>query len=248
MALLTPVGGRESNSFCTLAEAEASLLLYVSEDGTTLPADWDALKEPQKEYRLLLAVAALAYFPWRGKRVYCGQALPFPRDFQEDHTIVPQDIKDAQALIVYHAIHQAMKGRPDEEGTENPLEGADLRVTQVSLGGMLAVALSGDPAKAGTIIEWLVKTALFPIYLQLAKYTSQVRGGVIEDRPRRHRNDMFRGYIGYYDFWGYSSQGVYRGPPHWEHCLTTTTSTSTSTTSTTGAPTTTTTSTATTTT
>lgn len=246
MALKTAVGGRESNSFCTVAEADAALVLLGQEEGATAPADWSALSQGQKEFRLQLAAAAMSFFPWRGTRVYCGQALPFPRDCQDDVTVVPDEIKVAQAQIAYNVIHQALKSEPAMDGDENPLEGSDLRVTQVSLGGLLTVAFSGEPAKAGTILDRLVKSLQFPIYLALQKFTSQVRGGIIGNAPESARNPGLRGYRGWYDYFGYSSQGVYRGSPLGDKpCLTTTTtestSTSSTTTSTTQAPTTTTT-------
>ena len=232
MALRVAVGGRESNSFCTVEEADAAITLLQSSEGADAPADWIALSQGQKEFRLQLATAALSYFLWRGKRVYCGQALPFPRDCQEDVTVIPDEVKTAQAQIAYTVIHQALKSEPVMTGTENPLEGSNLRVTQVSLGGLLSVTFSGDPAKAGTILTRLVQSLEFPIYLALAKFTTQVRGGIVGDAPNKRKDPGLRSNAGFYDYYGYSSQGVYRGEPFGDRpCLTTTTTESTTSTS-----------------
>lgn len=174
MALKTVVGGRDTDSFCTLEESLAFISLLGID--TT---EWENQEDENKEYCLQLAAQAMEYFPWRGKRVFCGQALVFPRDCQDNVYIYPTEIKQAQAQIAFNVIFRALQAlatQPTEDGPQS-----DSRVTRVSLGGMLEVAFSSDPAKTGTFLDRLTRSLQFPIYLAVVKWTSQVRGGIVTD-------------------------------------------------------------------
>jgi hypothetical protein len=259
MALLTAVGGRESNSYIQAAEADAILTAFSEASGIPI-TDWTSLSQQQKEYRLLMAVAIMAYFPWRGRRIYCGQALQFPRDLEETRIVtnpsfdmeltgqtrisffVPDIVKEAQAQIAYNVVHKALVARPTLEAENLP---ANARVTQVALSGILTVQVSGDPAKKGSILDLVCQSLQWPTYFALMKFTSQIRGGTIEGMsPQWHyRQEWWRRMsMGYLSYWGYSSNGVYRGgyPSFWpwerDPCLTTTTTTTVSTSSTSSTP------------
>jgi len=185
MALRTAVGGRESNSFVTLEEADEIIVLLPDDPGTE-PAEgegeepdvpgtgWLGLTEAQKEFRLILAASAMDFLMWRGRRPFCGQALCFPRTCQDDIDIVPDEIKQLQVFLAYSVIDRALSARPDIEDGE---VGTD-RVTSVSLGGMLSVSFGGDATKTGTLLDRLVKSPQFPGYLLVSKFMCQVRGRV----------------------------------------------------------------------
>lgn len=169
MALRTAVGGRESNSFVTLKEGLAIL--------ATLPdspddSGFSDAETAQQELCLSLAAQAMDYLPWRGLRVFCGQALPFPRTCQDVRTVIPDEIKVCQVFIAHSVVWRALQARPEiaDGGVSTS------RVTSVSLGGMLSVSFSGDAAKAGTIMDRLTQSAQFPAYLMVNRYLSQVRG------------------------------------------------------------------------
>jgi hypothetical protein len=174
MAIKTAVGGRESNSFCNASEADD----YIALLGIDTTA-WDDQDDDQKDYCLQLAAQALDLLPWRGQRVYCGQALCFPRSFQDDMGMVPDEVKQAQAQIAFNVIFRALQSiatQPTEDGPQS-----DSRVQRVSLGGMLDVWFSSDPAKTGTLLDRLTRSLQFPIYLAIQRFTSQVRGGTVTD-------------------------------------------------------------------
>jgi hypothetical protein len=170
--LITHVGGKESNSFISLNEADA-LIEQLPDD----PTEWENLEDTQKEYRLVIAANVLGMLQLRGWKCYEGQALCFPRTSQLAGTrgTIPESVKLAQLEIAYNVVHRALNTRPDlAEGPINPS-----RVTQVSLGGLLSVAFSGDSAKAGTFLDSLVKSASFTVYARLKPWIAQIRGRVV---------------------------------------------------------------------
>jgi hypothetical protein len=174
MALELAVGGRQTESFCSAEEADAYIAL-LGMDTTS----WDALETAAKEFRLKLAAQVMDYLPWRGLRPYCGQALCFPRTCQDDVTRYPDEVKQAQAQLAFNLIHRALQALA-EQSPDDGLVSAS-RVTQVSLGGLLSVSFSGDPAKAGTLLDRITNSIQFPVYLALTRYTSQIRGGTVKD-------------------------------------------------------------------
>jgi len=167
MALKTTVGGRYSDSFVTVDEAETYLSGLYEELGS-----WDDLETGAKEYRLRLAAKIMNMLPLRGRRVYCGQALAFPRTIQQEYEIIPEEVKQIQAEISYNVVHRAMISQPGiSEG-----EVSASRVTEVSLGGLLGVKFDGKPATTGTLLEAVVRSVSFPIWMQVQPYVSQIRG------------------------------------------------------------------------
>lgn len=189
MALRTAVGGRESNSFVTVEESDAIVILFPDDPGAepveaetgppvveAVPGTgWLGKTEDQKEFRLVLAAHAMDLLMWKGRRVYCGQALCFPRTCQDNVGMNPEEIKQLQVFIAYSVIDRALAARPEIADGE---VGSD-RVTSVSLGGMLAVSFGGDVTKTGTLLDRLVKSPQFPGYLMVMRYVTQVRGRVV---------------------------------------------------------------------
>ena len=173
MSLITKIGGRESNSFVTVEEADA----IISADGWyDDPTAWDELEPKAKEYRLMLAARMMALLPWKGSKVYCGQALSFPRSVQQNY-VIPQEVKDVQCFIAYSVAHRGIESRPataDEADT-----GA--RVSSVSLGGLLAVSFAGNPVTTGSGLDKAIRSSQFPAYWTLANYLTQFRGGSVQN-------------------------------------------------------------------
>lgn len=167
MSLKTSVGGRDSDSFCSLSEANSFIAA-----GPDDHAAWNALSGADREYRLKLAAQLMDYFPWGGETVYCGQALCFPRRIRGDLICIPCEVKEVQAYLAYSVIHRGLANRPSSVTAEE----TGSRVTQVSLGGLLSVSFSGDPVTTGNILDKICRSMHFPAYLKIKKYLAQIRG------------------------------------------------------------------------
>lgn len=167
MSLKTSVGGRDSDSFITVAEADA--FIAKGPDDT---AEWSALTTAGKEYRLRLAAQAIGMLPWRGYQTYCGQNLCWPRRVDGEHLCCPCEVKEAQAFVAYSVIHRGLSNRPSSVTEE---ETGD-RVSNVSMvSGLLQIAFAGTPVKGGTLLDQIIRSAQFPVYLKLKRFLSQVR-------------------------------------------------------------------------
>lgn len=177
MSLNVKVGGVETDSFITVAEADA-YLADLPDDDTA----WNTLTVTEKELRLEMAAQLMGNLKWRGQRVYKNQGLCFPRSIQGYHATIhrhyiPEDIKKAQAFVAYSIIHRALENRPSSV-TDEELEG---RINQVSLGGLLTVSVAGSGTTSGSYLDKLVKDAQFPLYLIVKKWVIQVRGRMVRD-------------------------------------------------------------------
>jgi hypothetical protein len=173
MSLITKIGGRESTSFVKLDEA----LDIITGDG--FPDDsseWEDLEDAAQEYRLWLGANAMSFLPLKGKRVFCGQALCFPRSTQLNFHMIPQAVKETQCFVAYGVIHRGLASRPDDP-SETEL-GA--RVKSVSLGGLLSVAFDSSRLETGTGLDKIIRSSQFPAYMGLAKYLAQFRGGSVK--------------------------------------------------------------------
>jgi hypothetical protein len=172
--LFTNTGGRESNSFVTVEEADVLIAELFPDDAT----EWLALTISGKEQRLILGAKALGFFRLRGWRAYQGQALVFPRTAQDDPRIVPDVVKQAQVELAYNLIHRELVNMAKVSEGDN--EG--LRPTQISLGGVLMVSLSGKSSSAGSAVEKITRSLVFTTSLKLQKYITQVRGRTVDTR------------------------------------------------------------------
>jgi len=172
MALMTKVGGAESNSFITLAEMTTLLASLPDETDS-----WEDLEEEAQEYRLKLGAQAIGFLPLAGSRAYCSQALSFPRTSQGNVKVIPDEVKEAQAFLTYSVIHRGLAGRPSS--VVEAESGA--RVSQVSLGGLLSVSFAGTAISAGNILDKLIRSSQFPLFLGMKKFLSQIRGGSVSN-------------------------------------------------------------------
>lgn len=165
MSLIPVVGGWRSNSFITVSEATS--ILTASPVDTT---EWSAVSTPDKEQRLILAARAMATLSFRGYRVYEEQALCFPRTCQPDVTVIPTNVKEAQALIAWLVIHRGLVSlsSPNEGTSGSP-------VTSVSLGGLLSVSFATSPAPKGSSLDEAIVSEYFPVYMALVEYLTPLR-------------------------------------------------------------------------
>ena len=172
MSLIKKVGGKESNSFVTLTEADDII------EGDGFPDDageWEDLEDEAKEYRLRLGADLMSSLPLKGNRVFCGQALCFPRDHQVNVHLIPDEVKETQCFVAYAVVHRGLASRP--ETTDEPESGA--RVKSVSLGGLLSVSFDGTPATTGTSLDKVIRSSQFPAYLAMTKHLTQFRGSTV---------------------------------------------------------------------
>ena len=170
MSLIVRVGGAESNSFVTVAEADEIIPLLPDDS-----AAWEDLEEPQKEDRLRLACKLMSTLNLRGRRVYCSQALAFPRTPQNNYRIIPQEVKETQVFLSYSVVHRGLAGRGTNVSDIDP--GA--RVSQINLGGLLSVSFAGSASSKGNQLDKIIRSGQFPTYLTMTSWFAQVRGGSV---------------------------------------------------------------------
>lgn len=170
MALNTTIGSTKAKSFITVSES-TSILTAAPIDTT----EWNALSTTAKEQRLIYAAGSMAYLPWRGYRVYERQALCFPRSIQVDFSVIPDEIKEAQALIAWLVIHPALAATPSSKGESEP------RINSMSLGGAISVSFSGE--ESGSALNKMTKSPDFMVYFRLGEYLTRFRGRGSGDRP-----------------------------------------------------------------
>ena len=173
MPLHTKIGGRETNSYITIVEAD-TILTKLPEDDTT----WLELPDEDKEDRLIMAFNVMDMLPFVGNRIYVGQAASFPRDFQATYglglKVIPQIVKDAQAQIAFSVIHRALVDRPAvSEGV------GGTRVSRISLGGLLSVSFVNQSTEGASSFDVFLKTIHWPIFAKLMPYMTSMRGGVV---------------------------------------------------------------------
>ena len=142
MTLIVTVGGSESNSLCTLAEADG----YIAASRYDKTA-WDEMSDEEKENLLILAGKVMNNLAWTDHPVYRNQAMePAPRWSKEeaaeyaagDPITVPDHLKKAQAYIAYDFVHRRLC-----TGSANPADGAASDAIQrFSLFGDLTVTFA----------------------------------------------------------------------------------------------------------
>ena len=172
MALNYTIGREYSNSFVSLAEANNII-------STCLPystTEWDALVDVEKEYRLRLAAEMLGVLPFKGIQAFENQALCFPRDCQTDMMIIPQCVKNAQVDLAITVINKNLANLPDNTQLEE-----SGRISNISLGGLLKISFDGKPATMGNVLTFMSKSIYTPVFLELKRYLTSVRGGFICD-------------------------------------------------------------------
>lgn len=172
MPLNYTIGRSYSNSFVSLSEANNIASTYLPYSTT----EWDLLTNAEKEYRLILAAELLGMLPFKGIQAFENQALCFPRDCQSDMMIIPQCVKNAQVDLAITVINRNLANLPDN--TQLMESG---RVKSIALGGLLRVSFDGKPATMGNILTFISRSIYTPVFLELKRYLTQIRGGFICD-------------------------------------------------------------------
>lgn len=166
MALTVTIAGASSDSYATLAEANA----FLEELGGATDTAWDALTDTQKESYLKRAARLIDQHVFRGYKYDCstatagqapGQALAFPRHFDLDGSgdeYVPTAVKHAQIEIAVHLMtdgqtvaagsDHGIKSFTDgdlavEFADDSPGESAATRIVRQYLGNWLAGSAKG---------------------------------------------------------------------------------------------------------
>lgn len=165
MSLNTVIGGSASDSYCTIAEADAYLATtgYGSEN-------WDNLSKPAKERLLKLGCLILDSFPYIGSSAdeansdnwdadHVPQKLKFPRDEDTQpvcgSAAIPTVVKEAQTEITYlYCMADYGKGNPEEAGISKLSVKGDFTAEYVQgVGNMLSSA----GVSSRTIVLFLLK-------------------------------------------------------------------------------------------
>lgn len=178
MSLVTTVGGAQSNSFETLSNMETFLTSIFG----TLVTTWSSLTTAQKEFQAEMAADWIGYLPLRGRRAYRNQGLAFPRTCQLDSSVMPDRVKEAQALMLYEVVHRAWNIEEDslEEGAEQvgSVKSVSLGVLSVSFGDSIS---SGNP---GVLLK-IIQSGHPAIYSRLKPYIATIRGGKLRTAAER---------------------------------------------------------------
>lgn len=101
--------------------------------------------------------------------------MPFPRTVQTDITVIPQEVKDAQAEISFNVVYRTYKSQPSIDLGASTTS----QVKKLSLGGLLSIDFSNTSDASGGIMEQFTRGVNSLTWLKLVKYISQIRGGVI---------------------------------------------------------------------
>jgi hypothetical protein len=169
LTLRSTTGSKTANSWITAAEADAILTAL----GVYNLTAWNALTTAAKEFRLILAAKEMAsQFDFAGWPVYRNQALPFPRWFtEEDSIVIPDEIKIAQACIAYAIIHKRLVD------ISNPADGAteDSDISSISLFGAISISAASSPVDQvdRSALEAAIKSEHAHIYLMISDWVTQ---------------------------------------------------------------------------
>lgn len=157
--------------------------------GLTVGEYESASLDAQKEYLLMLSALLIGRLPLKGKRVYTGQALDFPRTSQSDVTEIPDAVKEAQAIIASMVILPNMQNHSQWSSDLNmPSSLRESSVSRVQVAGIMTVDMTSSSnlltqaSLQSSPVNLLLRSAdvyCLPVYLRMRPYLSQFKGGVI---------------------------------------------------------------------
>jgi hypothetical protein len=139
----------------------------------------------RKEYILEIAAQLIGLMPISGSRVYEKQGLDFPRDSQLDVTIIPDEVKEAQALLACLVVQPNLDLQPGFSNNLYIPSGAqNLAVTDVKVAGIMDVKATNSTAIDTTtitrsLLESLAGVFLLPVYTRMKPFLTQIRGGTL---------------------------------------------------------------------
>lgn len=190
MALITTVGGNDSNSYATVEESDSYLeLMYRGE----IPASWDELDEPDKENRLIIAALLMNQFSWRGEKACRDQNLSFPRWWRTDDEhdlmaddedtfinysdipdgtgpVTPAEVKYAQTELAYQVVSHILQ--------LDPLAFPEKEIKMFELGGSLGIEFFGNSSNPAMFAKAKL-TSLDVVYAYLGKWLERIGGAVV---------------------------------------------------------------------
>jgi len=169
MALNVKVGGRNSDSFITVSEADTLMGNLPDAD-----IEWNDLGTSQKEYRLKMAANLIGFLRLKGMKAYRGQRLAFPRTHQPNVKIIPDEVKEAQAFIAMSVVHRGLANRP----TSAKKKQSTNDIERLQLGGALMVTFGKGKTAPQDALSSLVQSAQFPALLGMKNHLVQIRGVV----------------------------------------------------------------------
>jgi len=195
VTLVTTVGGANSNSYITAEEA-SSILTSIGFNSVS----WLTASTAVKEYTLALAANLIGLLPLRGNRVYIDpitdryiQALDFPRDIQSDTSVIPNDVKEAQAILAATVVYDSFNNTvsrytptdPSNPSLDNLIESGAIET--ITVGGVFTVKLASGVSsvfgRKGSLADLnVIPTILgWPVYMRMKPYLTQFRGMVLGD-------------------------------------------------------------------
>jgi Putative DnaT-like ssDNA binding protein len=179
LSLITSIGGPESNSYVSLSWAETYLATLFG----TLSDEWTTLSTEMREYRLEMGAALIGWLPLRGHRVYKQQSLSFPRSCQTDVTVIPENVKNAQALLAYEVAHLAVNAETSLTDNGISQDGASVRF--IGLGALQVTLGSEITAQGGGLLLAFIRSGYPQIYLMVMPFCSSIRAHRIRTEEER---------------------------------------------------------------
>ena len=178
MSLTTHVGGAESNSFCLVTQAEDWLADVYGADLT----NWLAMPLSRRELFLMAAAEFMAYLPLRGDRSYRNQRLCFPRTCQQDPSVLPDEVWQAQAVIALDVVYRWAAS----EYSAPELGDVSGDITSFGLGGVLQVAIAGNGnSVTGGVLSRLSKPSSLMLFSLLKPYLTTVKARSVRREAER---------------------------------------------------------------
>jgi hypothetical protein len=188
MSIITTVGGADTESYVTVAEANDYLSAFYGE----MPTVWDNLDEAPKEQRLKISALLMNTYAYRGVKASYYQNLAFPRwsyetdeyewvvddpeyflnysDIENNAPIVPSEVKYAQVEIAYQVVCHLM--------TLEPLAFSEKEIKMFELGGSLSIEFFPEASRSTGISKARLSSTDI-IYAYMSKWYRTVNGGVV---------------------------------------------------------------------
>jgi len=187
MALVTTIGGSDSDSYVTVEELRVYMEAVYGDTVSTFLDKEDAAME----LRLQLAALVMNNFPYRGVKASRNQRLEFPRwwrtddeydfilddedyildysDIEENAPVIPAEVAYSQMEIAYQVVDHML-------GLE-PLAFPEREIRSFGLGGSLELEFFGKDSSASMSKASI--SSLDIIYAYLGKWYKRITGGVV---------------------------------------------------------------------
>jgi hypothetical protein len=189
MALITTVGGANSDSYVTTNEADT----YLDDLGYSI-TDWEALDDEPKEFRLKMGALLINTLPLRGAKACRSQRLEFPRWWRTDDgyptyedtyieyseiaaasyiaPTIPQEVKDAQIQFTYQVVHNGIM-------IMDAMSFPEREIKAFGLGGSLTIEFTDQVAKNYAMYTKGRLSSLDPAFFLLHKWLRKLSGAVV---------------------------------------------------------------------